>query len=55
MTPEQALANLYNASKVSLLTAIEHEVIKQSYSILLNYLSVPREKPTEATVSEPTI
>lgn len=50
MTSEQALANLYNASKMANLSADAHEVLKQS-AIVLQKLIIPEEK-TEITVQE---
>lgn len=44
ITPEQALANLYNATRVAPLTADQHDLMKQSATRLLEALKPKEDK-----------
>lgn len=47
ITPEQALANLYNAARLARLTADEHAIIAQSAQVLSNIIKPPKEDKPE--------
>jgi hypothetical protein len=43
MTPQQALANLYTASRLLSLSAEQHEILSESHKVLESIISPPEE------------
>jgi hypothetical protein len=47
ITPQQALQNLYSATRVAPLTADQHELMRQSAVVLQELLTPKVDKPKE--------
>jgi hypothetical protein len=52
ITPEQALENLYKASRVAPLSATEHDLLKQSALVLNEIISPKKKDKTEEPKKE---
>jgi hypothetical protein len=44
MTPEQALQNLYTATRIAPLTAEQHDILRQSAQVLQKFIEEKKQK-----------